>query len=98
MRLILESQKSRDRISTLERNFETRERQLLGEIEQMMREKNELANAGNDGPAPSVKKYVQNVKLKSEIKYCDGNARNKEMAMGQILEAMKSNKIKSKLK
>lgn len=68
MRHIMENQKMRDRISTLERNFETREKELLGEIESMMREKNELANAGNDGPAPSIKKYVQNVKLKSEIK------------------------------
>ena len=68
MRLITENQRLRDRIGHYEKTFDEREKELQDEITRLANELAQLMSIQGDRAPASIRKTVQNMKLKSQLK------------------------------
>ena len=93
-RLITENERLRERIVLYERTFDEREKELLDEISRLANELAQLLSIQGDRAPASIRKTVQNVKLKSQLRYDRNYFRNKDQVMNQMIEVMKQSKMK----
>lgn len=93
-RLITENERLRERIVLYERTFDEREKELLDEISRLANELAQLLSIQGDRAPASIRKTVQNVKLKSQLRYNRNYFRNKDQVMNQMIEVMKQSKMK----